>query len=108
MLAAHPGSSAFRFWPPARRDCPRDCPCDAPKQRVESQCQPTRSICEVEEREGFTKKIEDVREADFRLANRRLQPLGHLTAHLQVYVTKTLTRKYNRKNPLHRRHPTYV
>ena len=30
--------------------------------------------------EGFTRKIEDVREADFRLANRRLQPLGHLTA----------------------------
>src|SRR5436190_15287351 len=27
------------------------------------------------------------------LANRRLQPLGHLTAHRQVYVTKTLTRK---------------
>ena len=27
------------------------------------------------------------------LANRRLQPLGHLTARLQVYVTSTLTRK---------------
>src|SRR5262249_26892088 len=27
------------------------------------------------------------------LANRRLQPLGHLTAGLQVYVTTTLTRK---------------
>ena len=27
------------------------------------------------------------------LANRRLQPLGHLTAHLQVYATKTFTRK---------------
>jgi len=27
------------------------------------------------------------------LANRRLQPLDHLTAHLQVSVTKTLTRK---------------
>ena len=38
------------------------------------------SICEVKEAEGFTRKIEDVREADFRLANRRLQPLGHLTA----------------------------
>jgi len=25
------------------------------------------------------------------LANRRLQPLGHLTADLQIYVTKTLT-----------------
>ena len=29
---------------------------------------------------GFTRKIADVREADSRLANRRLQPLGHLTA----------------------------
>jgi hypothetical protein len=34
----------------------------------------------VEESEWFTRKIEDVREADFRLANHRLQPLGHLTA----------------------------
>ena len=44
------------------------------------------------ETEGFTRNIEGFREADFRLANRRLQPLGHLTARLQVYVTKTLTR----------------
>src|SRR6266516_1597906 len=29
---------------------------------------------------GFARKIEDCREAEFRLANRRLQPLGHLTA----------------------------
>jgi hypothetical protein len=29
----------------------------------------------------------------FGLANRRLQPLGHLTAHLQVYATQALTRK---------------
>ena len=27
------------------------------------------------------------------LANRRLQPLGHLTARLQVYETQPLTRK---------------
>jgi len=27
------------------------------------------------------------------LANRRLQALGHLTAHPQVYVTKTVARK---------------
>src|SRR6185503_13511560 len=27
------------------------------------------------------------------LANRRLRPLGHLTAQLQVYVTQALTRK---------------
>src|SRR5262245_46121747 len=31
----------------------------------------TRSIVEVKETEGFTRKVEDVREADFRLANRR-------------------------------------
>jgi hypothetical protein len=35
---------------------------------------------EVKENEGFTKKSDDRREADFRLANRHLQPLGHLTA----------------------------
>ena len=29
---------------------------------------------------GFVRKIEDRREAAFRLANHRLQPLGHLTA----------------------------
>ena len=34
----------------------------------------------MEKSEGFTRKNEDVREADFRLANHRLQPLGHLTA----------------------------
>ena len=61
-------------------NCPHDCPCDAPKQRIQSQHQPTRSIGEVENSEGFTRKIEVGREARFRLANRRLQPLGHLTA----------------------------
>ena len=37
--------------------------------------------------EEFTTKIERVREAAFRLANRRLQPLGHLTAarNLSIY-----------------------
>ena len=30
--------------------------------------------------EGFTRKNDDGREADFRLANRRHRPLGHLTA----------------------------
>jgi hypothetical protein len=39
-----------------------------------------RLIGEVKETEEFAKKNDDVREADFRLANRRLQPLGHLTA----------------------------
>ena len=29
---------------------------------------------------GFVRKIDEGREADFRLANRRFRPLGHLTA----------------------------
>jgi hypothetical protein len=33
------------------------------------------------------------------LANRRLQPLGHLTADSQVYVTQTVTRKRSRVKP---------
>ena len=41
------------------------------QQRVQSQPQPTRSVCEAEESERFPKKIGDVREADFRSANRR-------------------------------------
>ena len=56
---------------PRPQNCPHDCPCDATKQRLWSQRQPTRLICEVEEREGFMRKNEDGREADFRLANRR-------------------------------------
>src|SRR5258705_9855981 len=51
-------------------DCPHDCPRGAPKQRLQSQRQPTRSIGEVENTEGFTRRIEVGREADFRLANR--------------------------------------
>jgi hypothetical protein len=47
----------------------------------------------VIEARGFGRKNSDGRNADRRLANRRLQPLGHLTAQLQVYVTKTLGTK---------------
>ena len=50
------------------------------KTGVQSLRQPTRSIGEVENSEGFTRTIEVRREASFRLANHRLQPLGHLTA----------------------------
>jgi hypothetical protein len=75
-----------------RRNCPYDCPCEPPQQGLQSQREPNRLIGEVTETEGFTKRIDDVRDPGFRLANRRLRPLGHLTAHLQVYVTKTLTR----------------
>ena len=46
-----------------------------------------RSIGEAKEREEFTRKIDDVREADFRLANRRLQPLGHLTDAASIRLT---------------------
>ena len=52
---------------------------EAPKQGFQGQRQPTRLIREVKETERFTRKIDDGREAGFRLANRRLQPLGHLT-----------------------------
>ncbi len=71
--------------------CPHDCPYDAPKARLQSQQQPRRSTKEVEISEGFTRKIEEVREADFRLANRRLQPLGHLTATRELSIRRPLT-----------------
>ena len=61
-------------------DCPQDCPCQLPKPGFRSQQQPTRSIEELAETLAFARKNEDGREADRRLANRRLQPLGHLTA----------------------------
>ena len=76
---------------PRPQNCPHDCPCDDTKQRLSSQRQPTRLICEVEEREGFTRKNDDGREPDFRLANGLLQPLGHLTADVQVYEIHALT-----------------
>ena len=41
---------------------------------------PSRSNEEVIETRGFARKNGDGRNADRRLANRRLQPLGHLTA----------------------------
>jgi hypothetical protein len=71
--------------------CPHDCPCGAPKQRLQGQRQPTRSIVEVKEDERFTREIEDVREADFRLANHRLQPLGHLTAARNLSIRQPLS-----------------
>jgi len=69
-----------------------------PKKPVPSQRQPTRPIGEVENGEGFTRKIEVGRAAGFRLANRRLQPLGHLTVREgQVYDRLRFTR--NRLSP---------
>jgi hypothetical protein len=61
-------------------NCPQDCPCDAPKQRLQSQRQPSRLFGELKGTEGFARKNDDGRNADRRLANHRLQPLGHLTA----------------------------
>ena len=60
--------------------CPHDCPCDAPRQRLWSQQQPTRLIGQVLETAEFTGNFVTFREACCELANRRLQPLGHLTA----------------------------
>jgi hypothetical protein len=40
---------------------------------------------------GFARKIEDCREAGFRLANRRLQPLGHLTAARKLSINDITT-----------------
>jgi hypothetical protein len=60
-------------------DCPRNCPCQLPKPGLRSQRQPSRSIGEVVETRGFARKNDDGPNADRRLANRRLQPLGHLT-----------------------------
>ena len=71
-------------------DCPYDCPCDAPKQRLWSQREPSRSIAEVLETAGFARKIEGCREAGFRLANHRLQPLGHLTAARNLSIRHAL------------------
>jgi hypothetical protein len=73
-------------------NCPHNCPCDAPRHRVQSQRKPTRSMEEVEDSEGFTSKIEVGQEAGFRLANRRLQPLGHLT--VMIFLTISATRRW--------------
>ena len=59
---------------------PEIVPASAPKPGLQSQQQPKRSIEEVVETLGFVRKNEDGREAGRRLANRRLRPLGHLTA----------------------------
>ena len=45
---------------------------------------------EVKESEGFRRKTEVAREAGFRLANRRLQPLGHLTAYRKYILNQHL------------------
>jgi hypothetical protein len=59
-----------KWTPVASRECPWNCPCEPPKQGFQSQQEPNRTIEEVVETVGFVRKIDDVREADFRLANR--------------------------------------
>jgi hypothetical protein len=58
---------------------------------VPSQGQPTRQFGEIEEGEEFTRQTDDGREADFRLANHRLQPLGHLTAARKLSINEIAT-----------------
>src|SRR5438874_388416 len=77
-----PSNASDRSW-----NCPQDCPCDAPRPRLQGQHQSSRVFGELKETEGFTRKIEDVREPDFRLANHRLQPLGDLTAARKPNIT---------------------
>src|SRR2546422_7793308 len=55
-----------------RSGCPRDCPCELPKRGLQSQQEPSRPIGEAKETEGFTRKIEDGREAGFRLGSESL------------------------------------
>jgi hypothetical protein len=70
------------------------------KTALQSQQEPNRSTREVVETVGFVSKIDDGREADFRLANRRLRPLGYLTLRLAALaqgeprVWKYTLRKY--------------
>jgi hypothetical protein len=73
------------------RDCPHNCPCQLPKRNLQSQQQPIRSIQEVIETRGFARKNEDGRNADRRLANHRLQPLGHLTAARNLSIRQPLS-----------------
>ena len=73
-----------------RKDCPQDCPCELPKPGLRSQQQPSRWIEEVIETRGFARKNDDGRNADRRLANRRLQPLGHLTADCKYTTSNRL------------------
>ena len=60
-------------------NCPCDCPCKVARQAVSSQQRPIARSMEVMNAQEFGPKNDDGREAEVRLANRRLQPLGHLT-----------------------------
>ena len=60
--------------------CPHDCPSEPPRQHLQSQQQPRSTSEEVVETLGFARRNADIREAGFRLANRRFRPLSHLTA----------------------------
>ena len=73
-----------RVWTPGfaydrRRNCPPNCPCQLPKQGLQSQQQPNRSIKEVIEKRGFARKNEDGGNADRRLANRCVNTASRVT-----------------------------
>jgi hypothetical protein len=59
---------------------------------MQSQQQPTCTIEEVIETRGFVRKNGDGRNADRRLANHRLQLLGHLTAARGLSVNAIVAR----------------
>jgi hypothetical protein len=71
---------------PPLRNCPQNCPCQRPKSSFRSQQQPSGTIEEVTETRGFARKIEDVREADFRLANRFTPQVARAADEVQTMV----------------------
>jgi hypothetical protein len=75
----------------ASEPCPHDCPCGAERKADFSQQEPSRLIGKVGKAEGFTRKNKNGREADRRLANHRLQPLGHLTAARMLSIDEIAT-----------------
>ena len=66
-LAVHQGVSEFDSERLRIDESGQDSACDASKQRLRTQRQPTSLIGEIEEKEEFTRRIDDGREADFRL-----------------------------------------
>jgi hypothetical protein len=58
----------------------RRCPWEPPKQRLESQRQPTHPIREVKDTEGFPRTNEDGRNADRSLANRCVNAASRVTS----------------------------
>ena len=83
--------AAPQFSSGATISVPTIVPASAPKQRLQSQRSQLARSGKWKRREGFTRKNEDGREADRRLANHRLQPLGHLTAARKLSINEIAT-----------------